>query len=306
MLSLYNVFIAMVIPFVIMGMPASLPLAHARLDAKEYKLFFNSSLALSTGCFLILLVAFLLSGHFFTGITAVPFRLLLMGLFFTYFNLVQENVFAYLRVLDRPFHFLMVSAVKDLTEIGLVILLVIVGGKGAEGRIVAAVIAGAVIFSYGILYFYKQGFIHLKISKQYIVEELRFGISQVFFLLNVFILNGADKFLIHYLYPADKAGLGVYSMATQFAFIINVVVSAFFFSYQPVLYKNLADLTESGRYKLVRIKYQFAGFLLICTLALIIAIPFIYHWFINSQYFPGIHYVAWNAFGFFFSGAFMP
>ena len=302
MLSLYNVFIAMVIPFVIMGMPASLPLAHARLDAKEYKIFFNSSLLLSTGCFLLLLIIFLLSGHFITGFTAVPFRLLLMGMFYTYFNLVQENILSYLRTMNRPLHFLMVSAVKDLTEIGLVILLVIVGGKGAEGRIVAGVIAAAVIFGYGILYFYKQGFIHLTISRKYVVEEIRFGTSQVFFLVNVFILNGADKFLIHYLYPADKAGLGIYSMASQFAFIINVVVSAFFFSYQPVLYKHLADLSTSGRYKLVKIKYQFAGFLLLCTLALSVMIPFIYHGLINSQYFPGISYVAWNAFGYFFWG----
>jgi|GEM_PF-1979376 len=302
MLSLYNVFTALVLPFVIMGMPSSLVLAHSRLDAKEYKLFFNSSMALSTACFLLLLVVFLLSNQYITGFTAVPFRLLLMGLFYTYFNLVQENILAYLRTLNRPLHFLLISAAKDLTEVGLVILLVIAGGKGAEGRIVASVTAAAIIFAYGIFFFYKQGFIHFSISKKYLKEEFRFGISQVFFLFNVFILNGADKFLIHFLYPADKAGLGIYSMSSQFAFIINVVVSAFFFSYQPILYRHLADLTAMNRYKLVKIKYLFAGFLLVCTILLSIMIPTTYHWFINKQYYPGISYVAWNAFGYFFWG----
>lgn len=302
MLSLYNVFIAMVIPFVIMGMPASLPLAHAKLDEKEYKVFFNSSLALSTFCFLILLIIFLFSGKFISGVLAVPFRILLMGVCFTYFNLIQENVLAYLRTINHPFHFLIISATKDLVEIALVIALVIIAGKGAEGRIIAAVAATAIIFIYGLLYFYKQGFIHLQTSKKYLKEEMKFGVSQVFFLFNVFILNGADKFLIHFLLPANKAGLGIYSMSAQFAFIINVVVSAFFFTYQPVLYKHLTDLTQANRFKLLRIKYLFAGFLLLCTVSLSILVPYIYHIFINKLYFPGIPFVAANAFGYFFWG----
>ncbi len=302
MLSLYNVFIAFTLPFVIMGMPASLVMAHTKLDSKEYKIFFSSSLALSTGCFLLVLTIFLLLGNIITGIITVPFRLLLIGLLYTYFNLFQENILAYLRTLNKPLHFLLLSAAKDITEIGLVILLVIVWAKGAEGRIVAAVITGGIIFLYSVLYFYRQGFVHVRISKKYLKEEFHFGISQVFFLFTVFILNGTDKFLIHYFFPADKAGLGIYFMSTQFAFIINVVISAFFFSYQPVLYNYLANFTEENKYKVLKIKYLFAGFLLLCTIMLSVCIPFIYHLFINKQYLPGMPYVVWNAFAYFFWG----
>jgi O-antigen/teichoic acid export membrane protein len=301
-LSLYNVFTAMVLPFVIMGMPAALPIAHAKMDAKEYRLFFNSSLALSTSCFLLLLILFLLSSNLVTGFLAVPFRLLLMGVFYTYFILVQENMLAYLRTLNKPVHFLILSAAKDITEIGLVVLLVIAGGKGAEGRIVASVVAAAIIFAYGLLYFYRQGFIHLQVSKKYIKQEFKFGISQIFFLFNVFVLNGADKFFIHYLYPADKAGLGIYALSFQFAFIINVVVSAFFFSYQPLLYRHLTQLTDAAKYKLVKIKYLFAAFLLCCVILLSVSMPLVYRLFINQQYAPGVPYVACNAAGFFFWG----
>ena len=47
-LSLYSVFILLVLPFVILGMPSSLILEHAKLDEKEYKLYFTSSLAVSS------------------------------------------------------------------------------------------------------------------------------------------------------------------------------------------------------------------------------------------------------------------
>ena len=53
---------------------------------------------------------------------------------------------------------------------------------------------------------------------------------------------------------------------------------------------------------MLKIKYLFAVFLLLCTIALSVAIPFIYHLFINKQYHPGIPYVAWQAFGYFFWG----
>lgn len=302
LLSLYNVFTAFLLPFVIMGMPASLVMAHTKLDNKEYKIFFSSSLALSTFCFLVLLTLLFISGNLITGLLAVPFRLLLIGLMYTYFNLFQENILAYLRTVNKPWHFLLLSAIKDLTEIALVVLLVIVWHKGAEGRIFATVITAAITFAYGLIFFYRRGFIQTTLSKKYLKEEFQFGISQVFFLFNVFILNGADKFLLHRIYPEDKAGLGIYFMSAQFSFIINVAVSAFFFSYQPVLYNYLSNFTQENKYKVLRIKYLFAAALLLSVVLLNTFIPFIYHAFINEQYHPGIPYVAWNAFGYFFWG----
>ena len=301
-LSLYSVFVLFILPFIILGMPNSLVLEHAKLDAKEYKLYFNSALALSTFSFIVLLLIFLIAGNYISGMLAVPFRLLLMGMFYAYFNLYQENVLAYLRTNNQPYHFLIISAVKDLLEITMVIILVIQWRKGAEGRVLAGVITAAAIFIYGFFLFYKNGLIHTRISKKYLKEEFRFGIAQIFFLFNVFILSATDKYLINYFNPHDKTGLGIYFMSYQFSFIINVLVSAFFFTYQPTLYKFLGNLTRENKLKMLKIKYLFAGFLLICTILLCIAIPFVYHFFINKKYHPGIPYVAWLAFGYFFWG----
>lgn len=301
-LSLYSIFVLFILPFIILGMPTSLILEHSKLDKESYKLYFNSSLALSTFSFLILLLLFLFAGNFISGLLMVPFRLLLMGMFYAYFNLFQENILAYLRTLDRPYHFLIISAIKDLLEITLVVILVINLGKGASGRITAGLLTGAAIFIFGILFFFKHGLIHTRISKKFMKEELRFGISQVFFQFNVFILNASDKYLINYFDPHNKSGLGIYFMANQFAFIINVLVSAFFFSYQPVLYGHLKNLTETSKLKMLKTKYIFAGFLLGCTILLCVLIPYVYHLFINKKYHPGIPYVAWLAFGYFFWG----
>ena len=301
-LSLYSIFILFVLPFVILGMPSSLIIEYTNLDEQEYKLYFNSSLALSTFSFIILLLLFLIAGNFISGIITIPFRLLLFGMLYSYFNLFLENILAYLRVLNKPVPFLVLSVTKDLLEVILVIILVIQLAAGAEGRIVAGVVTGAAVFIFSLLYFLKRGLVHLKISKKYVKEAFRFGISQVFFQFNVFILNAADKYLINYFNPDDKSKLGIYFMSNQFAFIINVLVGAFFFTYQPALYKMLSDLSPENKLKMLKIKYMFAGFLLICTLGLIIVVPYVYHLFINKQYHPGIPYVAWLAFGYFFWG----
>lgn len=301
-LSLYSVFVLFVLPFVILGMPSSLVVEHSKLDDKEFKLYFNSSIALSSFSFLILLAIFLIAGNFISGIITVPFRLLLFGMFYSYFNLFQENILAYLRVLNRPWHFLWFSVVKDILEIALVVVLVIQIRKGAEGRILSGLITGAAVFIFCLIFFFKNGLLHFRVSKNYMKEEFRFGISQLFFQFNVFILNSTDKYLINYFNPGDKRELGIYFMSNQFAFIINVLVGAFFFTYQPQLYKFLTNLTPENKLKMLKIKYLFAGFLLLCTIALSVAIPFIYHLFINKQYHPGIPYVAWQAFGYFFWG----
>jgi O-antigen/teichoic acid export membrane protein len=91
-------------------------------------------------------------------------------------------------------------------------------------------------------------------------------------------------------------------MASQFGFIINVLVNAFFAAYQPQLYKYLSNFTQENKYKMLRMKYLFAGFLLLSTVLLSVLVPFAYKWFINKNYQTGIKYVAWNAFGFFFWG----
>ncbi|MBL0055606.1 MAG: polysaccharide biosynthesis C-terminal domain-containing protein [Chitinophagaceae bacterium] len=301
-LSLYSVFVLFVLPFVILGMPSSLVIEHAKLDEKEFRSYFSSSLALSSFSFLILLLLFLSAGQFISGVMTVPFRLLLFGMLYAYFNLFQENLLAYTRVLNKPYRFLLISAVKDLLEIALVIILVIQLGRGAEGRILSGLLTGAAVFLFGLFYFMRTGLIHSGISMKYIKEEFRFGISQVFFQFNVFILSATDKYLINYLNPDDKSGLGIYFMSSQFAFIINVLVSAFFFTYQPMLYKFLANLTPENKLKMLKIKYLFAAFLLVCTTTLCLAIPYIYQLFINEQYHPGIPYVAWLAFGYFFWG----
>lgn len=301
-LSLYSIFVLFVLPFVILGMPSSLVVEHSKLNEKEYRLYFNSSITLSGISFLILLAILFVAGNFVSGLITLPFRLLLFGMFYAFFNLFQENILAYFRALNQPYHFLLFSVVKDLLEIALVVVLVIQIHKGAEGRILAGLVTAAVVFIFCLVFFLKKGLIHLRVSKKYLKEEFRFGISQLFFQFNVFILNATDKYLINYFNPKDKHELGIYFMSNQFAFIINVIVSAFFFSYQPILYKFLSNLTPENKLKMLKIKYLFAGFLLLCTIALSVAIPFIYQLFINKQYHPGIPYVAWLAFGYFFWG----
>ena len=161
-LSLYSVFVLFILPFVIFGMPNSLTLEYTKLDEKEYRIYFSSALALSTFSFLILLLIFLVAGNFISGTLTVPFRLLLFGMFYAYFNLYQENILAYLRVRNQPLKFLLVSAVKDLIEIALVIILVIQLRKGAEGRILAGMVTGAVVAVFSLAYFYKHGLVFLQ------------------------------------------------------------------------------------------------------------------------------------------------
>lgn len=301
-LSLYGVFVLFIIPFALLGFPNSLIIEYTTLEKAEYKSFFSSSLFLSTISFAVLLVIFLLTGNLTSSFLGVPFKLLIMGVFYIYFNLFFEGILAYVRTINKPYTFVAISFFKNLLELILIIFLVLRFKMQAEGKVLSGLIAGLVITVYAIVFFYRKGLLTTNIKKKYVTAELKFGISQLFFQFNLFILLSADKFLIGYLLH-DKAGLGVYFVANQFAFIINVLVTAFFFSYQPILYSYLSDLTLENKYKIVRIKYLFIGFLLVCTILLCIATPLFYKLFIkNMAYHSGIRYVALTAFAYFFWG----
>lgn len=301
-ISLYGVFVLFVIPFTLLGFPNSIVIEYSRLNKIEFKSFFSSSLLLSSLSFIILFIIFFFSGKYIALFFGIPYKLLLWGMFFIYFNVFFEGILAYLRTIDKPMAFVSVSFAKNLLELVLIIFLVIQHKMGAEGKVLAGVLAGLAITAYAIIYFYKNDLFTANINKKYLTNELKFGISQIFFLLNLFVLSSADKFMINRLLN-DKPGLGIYFVANQFAFIINVIGAAFYFSFQPVLYNYLSNLTVEVKYKLVKIKYIFIVTLLICTILLTIATPVFYKLFIkNMAYHSGIKYVIWNAFGYFFWG----
>ncbi|MEP6615524.1 MAG: polysaccharide biosynthesis C-terminal domain-containing protein [Ginsengibacter sp.] len=301
-LSLYSIFVMFVIPFTLLGFSNSIVMEYSRLDKKEYSSFFSSSLALSTASFFIMLILFYVFGSRISQVLGASYQLLFWGLLYAYVNIYFEGILAYLRTIDKPYSFLKISVVKNILEIFLIICLVIEAKKGIEGKVISSLIAGTVIFIFSIFYFHSQGLITRNIKRRYLSLEIRFGISQIFFQLNLFILASTDKYMIAHLLH-DTPGLGIYFVANQFAFIINVIVTAFFISYQPQLYKYLGDLNQENKYRLVKIKYLFTGFLLICTIMLCLATPVFYNLFIsNAAYHAGIPYVAWNAFAFFFWG----
>lgn len=301
-LSLFSIFVMFVSPFTLLGFSNSIVIEYSKLDKDEYRSFFTSSLLLSTISFLVLLVIFLIFGEPITALVGAPYKLLFWGLLYAYGNVYFEGILAYLRTVDKPITYFCISIGKSAFELGLIIWLVIEARRGAEGKVLASLAGATGIFIFALAYFLKHGMLTTVIKKKYIQMETRFGISQIFFLLNLCVLSVTDKYMIQHVLH-DTAGLGIYFVANQLAFIINVLVNAFFLSYQPQLYAYLSDLTMENKYKVVRIKYLFTAFLFICTLLLVLLTPLFYRLFIhNTEYHPGIKYVAWNAFAFFFWG----
>ena len=301
-LSLFGVFVMLIIPFTLMGFANSIVIEYAKLNPKEYSIFFSSSLLLSTIAFFLLLLLFFIFGNHITALVGIPRKLLWWGILYAYGNVFFEGILAFLRTRNNSVTYFWLSIGKCFLELCLIIWLVIDAKGGAEGKILASLIGVTCIFIIAIIIFLKHGLLTTRVKKAYLKMELKFGISQIFFQLNLFVLACTDKVMIGHLLN-DKAGLGIYFVANQFAYIINVFISAFFISFQPQLYAYLSNLTEANKYALVRIKYLFAGFLFVCTLLLCLATPLFYHLCIkNLLYHSGIAYVAWNAFAFFFWG----
>ena len=301
-LSLYGIFVMFIVPFMLMGFSNSILIEYQRLDKKEFSSFFSSSLALSTISFIIFLALFLFFGNVITLIIGAPYKLLFFGMLYAYCNIYFEGILSYLRIIQKASGYFWMSILKNLMEFLLIIWFVLGLKQGIDGKVISSLIVVVCVLLFALYYFNKNKLLTWNIKWKYIRSEFRFGISQIFFQLNLLVLASTDKYMIGHLLH-DTKGLGVYFVANQFAFIINVIVTAFFLSYQPQLYSYLSNLNLENKYKIVKIKYLFAAFLLISTLCLSLAAPLFYHLFINNMsYHTGIPFVAWNAFGFFFWG----
>src|SRR5438128_12050556 len=79
-LSLYGIFVLLVIPFALLGFPNSIVMEYSRMEKIEYKSFFSSSLFLSTLSFIILFIILLFCGQWVSSFIGTPYRLLLWGM----------------------------------------------------------------------------------------------------------------------------------------------------------------------------------------------------------------------------------
>lgn len=121
------------------------------------------------------------------------------------------------------------------------ILLLVVFKMGWVSRALAQFMVAFSFFVFSIFFLLRKGYFSKKIlpQKDKLKEALQFGLPLVPFNLSWWAIQGINRFIINGSYGAVEVGL--YSFATNFSNIIQIIGTSFVQSYHVDVFKNLAE-----------------------------------------------------------------
>lgn len=126
----------------------------------------------------------------------------------------------YVRALERPWMFIMISTVKLLMQIGLNIFFVVVLRKGALGVIYSTVITGVVVGGgLSIWHIRRTGW---RFSRPICARLLRFGFPLALASVGAFYTTYGDRFFLKYYW--GLAAVGLYALGYRFGLALSGLV----------------------------------------------------------------------------------
>lgn len=298
LLSLFGQAAVFVLPFINLGILQSASVDYFKLSKKDFKDFCTTGVFMSAVMVLFTLLGFYFGRNFLYSRFSFPQAFIWAIPLTAILNFWYELIILIIRNRDEPGRYMKVNMTKVITEFGLAVLLIVIFAWGWWGRVAGILIATGSISLYAIYFLIKNDFLFGTVRKDIIYGEIKFSVPVIVMQLSMFSLFSSDSFLLAGI-TRNTSEVGIYGMACVFGSII-ITLSGALVQYMiprinqslsaPVInYENIGKLFKS--YLLI-MGFAFA--------ALFFCVPLAYHLFINSNYWPGIHYYYFLSAGYFF------
>lgn len=308
-LSMVNSFVTILIPLVGLSVAGYANVEYYKLrnkDRKEFASVFSTVQLIPVLPFIFILLLTILLAHpiavFLEIPTAqsywIPLSTLLAVLTIYYETLIGFNI-----IEQKPGTYTFFVLVKLAIEVSLTIYFITVLDYGWEGRLLAWVIASAVLFIASFAYFNKLGLLTRKIKKKYRLAALSFGLPLILHVIGKFVINYSDRVFITKMVSIDEAG--IYNIGYQVGMLILLFVTAVSNFISPYIFERLADISKEKEIQLVRTSYIIIVGLLLTLLCLTILAPLFFKYMVDPSYAEGVRYVFWTGLSYFFWGVYI-
>jgi O-antigen/teichoic acid export membrane protein len=222
LLNLFGSGMLFLMPFISMGITQSVNTDFFKLDKKEFKDFFTTTLLMP---FVVMIMAIIILYSFRGQLMqrySVPVVIIILVPINTFFNFLGEELICLVRNNEQAGKYLLIGIGGLLIELGLAVFCISVLKYGWIGRVIGISVSGLLTVVYAFIYFKKQGFIFGKIVKKYIYKELIYSVPIIIMQISIFCMNSSSGYFIKY-FTKDYASVGVYSIAATFASIVMVL-----------------------------------------------------------------------------------
>lgn len=280
-INLYSSFLLFLIPFISGGVLYPLSVEYFKRPKETYKAYFTNAQAIplvSLVLFTIICVALQYPLSRFLKVS--PVWIWIMPLT-AWWIMVNETAMMITRNKNQPWQFALFSVGKNFTEIVLTVWLVIGLHWTWQGRLLSAASAPVLLGIFSIYLFYRGRLlakrIHWPDTRRILLLCFPFVIER----LGVFVLGNSDKYFIDHFDLNGTKEVGLYGLGSQLATIIYLVTISLNSAYQPHLFKKMA---EGFKGKIHKTTIWYIGACAAAVIAMFIAIPLIFRFFIGSHF----------------------
>jgi len=299
LMSAIIAYVAILSPFIVLGLPALFSTDFHRLERSELnrKSTVWVVLPLAIGGALTIL-AWALSDYLAeplempsAWVPVIPFLAML--------GFIPQWASVMFQMDNRPRHFAAYQVAQGLSLMATAILFVALLNMHWEGRLWSMLIVGGLASIAGFLAL--RPFISFSMPRKDDVNEaVKFGAGLLPHSVLSQIIRQSDRlFILHFI---GLTAAGEYAVGWQVASIMLVLLSTFNQAWTPYLFQNLANADELSKYKIVKLSYGIALGFVALFLAVNLASSVIFSTLISSKYQEAQRFVPYIALGYLFLG----
>jgi O-antigen/teichoic acid export membrane protein len=219
----------------------------------------------------------------------IPFACLL--------NIYSDVILTLIRDKGKHRLFSIYSILKNVIEIGLTILFVVILKLGWQGRL-GSNIAALCLMCIVIFFLIKRWGLYTGVFNTSAIKKNFFsGLPFVPERLAIFVLGYSDRFFINYY--KGTGDVGFYSAGAQIAIIVSLGTLTLSNVFYPPIYRSLS-LDKIDYNKLKKIIFAYIGSAGFITVSVIMATPLFFKYFIGPRFYAGKQYVIYLTIGLFF------
>jgi O-antigen/teichoic acid export membrane protein len=298
--AMFGVLLSFVAPFTGLSIHGAIARQHYDRDEVDMPSYVTNCLLILLSSTVIVGVIFYFLAEPISRISSFPMQWMWAVIVVSAAQFINQINLTLWQVQVKPVPYGIYQIAQTIVNLGFTLWFIVGLGMDWQGRIQAQVIAFSAFAVFGLLLLYLNGWIKLKVNKDYIKNALNFGVPLIPHALSGTIKTMVDRVMITGMVSVSSTGL--YSVGFQIGMIIGMLEDSFNQAYVPWLYERLKKDEYSDKIMIVKLTYAYFVGIICLALALGAIAPWFLSFFVGPQFVGSGQFVLWIALGFAFDG----
>jgi O-antigen/teichoic acid export membrane protein len=280
--AMFGVLLSFVAPFTGLSISGAIARQYYDRDEVDMPRYISNCLLILLSSTVIVGVLFYLLAEPISRIASFPMQWIWAVIIVSAAQFINQINLTLWQVQVKPIPYGIYQIAQTIVNIGFTIWFVVGVGMDWQGRIQAQVIAFGTFAVFGLYLLYHNGWIRLKVDKEYIKNALNFGVPLIPHALSGTIKTMVDRVMITSM--VSVASTGLYSVGFQIGMIIGILEDAFNKAYVPWLFERLKRDRYNDKIMIVKLTYAYFAVIICLALALGVIGPWFLSFFVGPQF----------------------